>query len=78
VATPVGALPEYIQQGKTGYLVQPGDVEQLTDALTSLLSDPAKCRAFGRAGFEAVRHQYTWENVGKIVERHVRQVLPEA
>lgn len=39
VATRVGCLPEYVQDGATGLLVPPMDVERLADAIIYLLSD---------------------------------------
>jgi starch synthase len=39
VATCVGSLPEYVQDGVTGLLVPPADVEQLANAIVRLLLD---------------------------------------
>ena len=39
VVTRVGSLPEYVQDGVTGLLVPPADVEQLTEAIVRLLTD---------------------------------------
>ncbi len=39
VSTPVGGIPDVIIQGKTGFIVKPGDVESLSEALQMLLSD---------------------------------------
>ncbi len=39
VATSVGCLPEYVEEGVTGLLVPPADVEKLADAIVRLLSD---------------------------------------
>jgi glycosyltransferase involved in cell wall biosynthesis len=41
VATRVGGLPEYIQDGQTGLLVPPGDYSALARALIDLLTTPA-------------------------------------
>lgn len=41
VATNVGALPEYVQEGKTGFLVPPADPERLADAIVRILNDNA-------------------------------------
>ena len=40
VCTPVGALAEVIEHGRSGLLVQPGDVEGLAGALRATLDDP--------------------------------------
>lgn len=39
VATSVGCLPECVEDGFTGFLVPPADVEQLADAIVRLLLD---------------------------------------
>ncbi len=57
VATTVGALPEAVEDGQTGILVPPADVEALADALVRLLQDHDLRRrlgANGRRRFETV------------------------
>jgi len=39
ICTPVGALPEIVNHGKTGLFVPPGDVDGLADALLRLAKD---------------------------------------
>jgi len=41
VATRVGGIPEMIEEGKTGFLVDDGDVKTAAQRLTTLLLDPA-------------------------------------
>ncbi len=41
VATRVGALPEYVQEGETGLLVPPADAQRLAEAIVRLLTDDA-------------------------------------
>ena len=53
VAYRVGGVPEWLQDGVTGRLVAPGDMEGLGQALETLLADPAQRRAMGAAGAEA-------------------------
>lgn len=50
VATAVGGLGESVADGETGLLVPLEDVEALADALLSLLRDPDRAAAMGRAG----------------------------
>jgi glycosyltransferase involved in cell wall biosynthesis len=39
IATRIGALPEYVQEGKTGLLVPPADAQSLAEAIVRLLTD---------------------------------------
>jgi len=54
VATRVGSVPETVQHGTTGLLVDPGNADQLASALGDLLESPATAAALGRAGRELV------------------------
>jgi glycosyltransferase involved in cell wall biosynthesis len=50
VATRVGSIPEMVLPAKTGYLVEPGNVEQLVDRIGELLADSTLRHAMGTAG----------------------------
>lgn len=52
VAARVGGLPEIIQEGLTGWLVEPGSVEGLAGAILEAYSDGARRRAFGQRARE--------------------------
>lgn len=49
VGTAIGGASEMIQDGKTGFLVPPGDAALMASAMQQLIDDPALCRAFGKA-----------------------------
>jgi glycosyltransferase involved in cell wall biosynthesis len=75
VATAIGAVPDIVGDGESGFLRAPGDTRGLTDALSALLADPALCRRFGQAGQAHVSRRYTWSSaVGAISER-IRAVI---
>jgi glycosyltransferase involved in cell wall biosynthesis len=52
VATAVGALPSVIENGRSGILVPPRDPHALAQALTGLLSDPARRAEIAAAAAE--------------------------
>ena len=51
VATSVSGIPELIEDGRTGLLVEPRTPKALARALARLIGDPALRRALGDAGF---------------------------
>ncbi len=55
IASAVGDLPEVIQDGLTGLLVEPGDADGLAMALLRLLRDPVLAAKLGAAGEDSVR-----------------------
>lgn len=61
VASRTGGLPEVVRDGETGFLVTPGDVDELHDRIDRLLRDPALARRMGRAARDLVLDQFTWE-----------------
>lgn len=50
IVTRTGALPEYVVEGETGWVVPPGDAGALAEALGSALGDPARLARAGQAG----------------------------
>jgi glycosyltransferase involved in cell wall biosynthesis len=50
VVTRVGGLPEVVEDGVTGIVVEPRDVKGLANAIMELLQDPQKRHAMGVAG----------------------------
>lgn len=50
IASAIGALPELVQDGKTGLLVPPGNAEDLARAILTLLRDTPLRTRLGKAG----------------------------
>ncbi len=58
IATQVAGVSELVQDGVSGFIVQPGDVDTLALRLDQLLSDPALCVAMGAAGRRKVEAEF--------------------
>lgn len=54
-----GGLPETIEDGKSGFVVNPFDTARMADRLTYLLTHPDEARAMGVAGRARIREQFT-------------------
>ena len=59
IATYVASVPELVQPGATGWLVPPGDIAALANAMASLLDTPTDLLArMGEAGAQAVADRH--------------------
>lgn len=65
VSTPVGGIPEAVIDGVTGLLVQPGDVQELSSALSYLLNNHEKAMAMGRNGQARHRELFSIDIMGR-------------
>ncbi len=54
-----GGPTELVVDSESGFIVEPSP-SAVADALSRLLDDPARCRKFGDAGYEATR-EMTWQ-----------------
>lgn len=59
------AFPEMITPGKNGDLVEVNNVEELTEKMINLLSDPSLLEEMGMNGRNLVLENYTWDIVVK-------------
>jgi glycosyltransferase involved in cell wall biosynthesis len=74
VATRIGAVPDLIEHGDNGFLVEPGDVAGLAAHLDRLLADRALRHRMGSAGLRRARTNYTWSAVAQRIAERVRSV----
>lgn len=63
VASAVGGVPEVVEHGENGWLVPPGDVTALAEALELFHRKPERATRLGRAAAELVRRDYHWQAV---------------
>ncbi len=62
IATRVGGVGETVLDGRTGILVEPGDVAGIADALLTLAADAPARRRMGAAGREHVVRHFEWDD----------------
>jgi glycosyltransferase involved in cell wall biosynthesis len=70
-----GALPEIVLNMETGLLVTPEDEATLAEAILTLLRDPARRQAMGRAGRARVEARFTAERMAAEVEAVWQEVV---
>jgi glycosyltransferase involved in cell wall biosynthesis len=75
IGTNIGAIPEFIIEGKNGYRVEPNHPQQLSQKIVELIGSPEKCKIFGEYGHELFWNQYTWEKTGLKMCHNIEQFL---
>lgn len=70
-----GALPELIEDGKSGILVEPDRTDYLADAIIELLGDRDKAIKFGEAGRKIVQDKFNVKTTVKRIEEVYFKIL---
>ena len=68
VAMRVGGIPDAVEDGKSGILVEPGDYDGLTRSIILLLKNRDRGLAMGEFGQRRVREQFAWNKIGELYE----------
>ena len=71
VTTRIAGIPELVQDGISGCVVAPGDVDAFAEAMIAVLADPETARSMGQAGHEKVSAEFNVrheaERLGKLL-----------
>jgi len=78
VSTTVGAIPEQVRDGESGFLVPPGDAEALARALARLVRDADLRAAMGEAGRRHFARHYSLAACADRFAALYRSLLPGA
>ncbi|OPZ17106.1 MAG: Spore coat protein SA [candidate division BRC1 bacterium ADurb.BinA364] len=77
VATRVGGIPELLRQGEFGRLVDPGDAEQLAEAIGALLDSTEERQRLAQAARRMVAREHSFERWIADVEGVYESALAE-
>ena len=75
VATRVGGVPDVIDDGEDGFLVDPGSTEQLADRLEELARDPELRERMGKRGRARVPARYAVARLVDDMDRLYKSLL---
>ena len=75
IATNVGGTRELIEDGITGYLVNPRDARTLASRILTLLTDTDKAHRMGQAGREKMLKEYQWSAMVDSYDKLFRGVI---
>ncbi len=78
IATSKGGATDIIDDEKNGYLIDPGDLDQLTFRLKQLVDDPELRRAMGKRGRKRALNHPVWEESMSRVRRYLLKLVEES
>lgn len=61
IASRIGGLPEFVEDGVTGLLFEPGNPSELADKIRLLWGNPELCKRMGEAGRQKANREYNEE-----------------
>lgn len=76
IASRVGGLPEVVEDGETGFLVEPGDVAALRHRIQTLLDDRALASRMGAQARDHVLARWTWAQCAQRCLAAYRELVP--
>jgi phosphatidylinositol alpha-1,6-mannosyltransferase len=72
IGAAAGGIPDVVEDGQNGFLVSPGDTEQLANALQRLVTNEGLRIELGKRGAEIVRTKYRFEGFRAELEAILR------
>lgn len=77
VATRIASIPEVIRDGETGILLEPGNIDEIADAIRKLMGQKDLRREIGESGYELVRKEFSMEGCVKRLEEIYEDILKQ-
>jgi glycosyltransferase involved in cell wall biosynthesis len=65
IVTSVGSLPEVVEDGTTGLIVPPKDVETLSSAIIKLLKDDKLAKTMGENAYRKMNNELSWDLISR-------------
>ena len=65
IATRVGGLPEQVMDGKTGFLIEPGNIEELVNKCLLLLENKHLINKMGNKALEYSQTYFNWDAIAQ-------------
>lgn len=73
IVSNIGSLPEEVENGKTGYVVEKANAEQIAAAMTQIYADGARL-GLSENCVRAYREKFNWDKIGEQMYRDMTSV----
>jgi glycosyltransferase involved in cell wall biosynthesis len=78
VATAVGGVPNLLENGREGFIVQPGNVQDLSNAVSCILQNRELRQSLGRAAAQRARENFDVSAMVQAYEEMYENLLDPA
>jgi len=75
IASRVGGVPDLVEDGKTGIIVNPKDIPDLKRALLKLLNDSELKLEMGKKARRRIELEFTWDKICDKLEAFYSEVI---
>ena len=65
IATNIGGIPELIEDGNTGFLIETGNHEDLIKKINRVFDQPVTASNMGSKGKEIMQEHFAWDSIAK-------------
>lgn len=69
VGTPVGGIPDFLEDGQTGVFCQPSDPPSIAKAVLRIQTEPGLADRLKKQGEALVRASYSWDGIASRMDR---------
>ena len=73
IVSNIGSLPEEVENGKTGYVVEKANAEQIAAAMTQIYAEGEETNLSGNC-IRAYREKFSWDRIGEQMYRDMASV----
>jgi len=77
IASSVGAIPEVVENGKTGILVHPKDCIELSTAIIDLINDENKRKTIAENGYLKMKNELSWNKIATTTVKIYQKVIAQ-
>ena len=65
IATNVGGIPEIIENGENGFLIEKGDHAEWINKISYLINNEQKAKEMSEIGYKFAKDNFSWDKIAK-------------
>lgn len=77
IASRIGGIPEQVDEGKTGFLVKPGDEYELAKKCIELLNNHDLIIEMGENAYKKTLNEMSWDHVSNLLIESIKKTINE-